>query len=251
LRKTSGNGASEPALVRANRHSIRGLDLEENQDIVENIVASWAYSASQQILDETSSMFVLTSGPAEPSFSSVLEDEESAYPARSSSLSPGLKKSAIDEAQALFDRLKGRADNQNRSGRDFLASQRAQLVILQRTALKHTAHRYGYRIGWSETPNSEQGPSALSDVELSDEEESEKRKSIQMLPKKLLDGIYCDSLMRAVVSQRELKSSFEVSRRHVLTYADSFRPLRLKRSIYFLPPAKARTLSECSLISLF
>jgi hypothetical protein len=196
-----------------NKNSIRDLDLEENQDIVENVIASWVYSASQQILDETSSMFVLTSGPAEPTFSSVLEDEESAYPARSSSLSPGLKPSAIDEAQALFDRLKGRTDNQNRSGRDFLASQRAQLVILQRTTLKHTAARYGYHIGWSEKLNAEQGSSALSDVDLSDEEEStEKRKSIQMLPRKLLDGIYCDALMRAVVSQRELKSSFEVSK---------------------------------------
>jgi trafficking protein particle complex subunit 10 len=197
----------------SNRRSVRDLEQEENQDIVENIVASWVYSASQQILDETSSMFVLTSGPAEPSFSSVLEDEESAYPARSSSLSPDLKASAVDEAQALFDRLKGREGNQNRSGRDFLASQRAQLVVLQRTTLKHTASRYGYQIGWSEKLSQEHGSSALSDVDLSDEDDpSEKRQSIQMLPKKLLDGIYCDSLMRAVVSQRELKSSFEVSK---------------------------------------
>jgi hypothetical protein len=128
-------------------------------------------------------------------------------------LSPDLKASAVDEAQALFDRLKGRAGNQNRSGRDFLASQRAQLVILQRTTLKHTAFRYGYQIGWSEKLNQEHGSSALSDVDLSDEDDpGEKRQSIQMLPKKLLDGIYCDPLMRAVVSQRELKSSFEVSK---------------------------------------
>jgi hypothetical protein len=170
-------------------------------------------------------MFVLTSGPAEPTFSSVLEDEESAYPARSSSLSPGLKTSAIDEAQALFDRLKGRSDTQNRSGRDFLASQRAQLVILQRTILKQTASRYGYHIGWSEKINQNHGYSALADVDLSDEEEStERRKSIQMLPKKLLDGIYHDSLMRAVLSQRELKTSFEVSYTPVSVFADSLGP---------------------------
>jgi hypothetical protein len=198
-------------------------------------------------------MFVLTSGPSEPSFSSLLEDESSAYPTRKSSLSTqNLNANSLDEAQALFDKLKSRTENRNRSGRDFLAAQRAHLVLLQRITLQHTASRYGYHIGWSEKFNQVQGvPAAeLSDIDLSDEERDlgqGKRVSYNALPKKALDGIYYDALMRSVVSQRELRSSFEVSKpiAEVDTALKKPRLLQLERLIYFLRLVKARTSNEC------
>ena len=151
----------------------------------------------------------------------MLKEKSSPYPSRGSSLSKNDQ--PIDDAQALFETLKGRTaptDNriQQRSGRDYLAAERAKLLLLQRQTIQEVAARQSYIVGWTGTHGDEHRKRGgnMSDVSLSDDEKPDSGDSS---PKKLLSnsetdsraGMYQQSIFEAASSEEEVRTIYEVS----------------------------------------
>jgi hypothetical protein len=170
------NVGSQPRSTRVSKLTSISADDTSNshEAIIGNIVSSWIYTVSQQILDETRSAFLSGSTPAELQFTSLFKEKSSAYPKRKSSLKPqsALEKST-DDAQTLFENLKTRASAaegvQNKSGKDFLAMQRSMLVAMQRRILESLASRQGWKIGWPALGTEHD----FQDVELDEEDEED------------------------------------------------------------------------------
>lgn len=190
----------------------------ENENvIIENIVASWVYTASQQVLGDTSSAFLAVSSPNEPHFSTLLKENQSVYPTRKSSLTSPIHKKQKDDAQALFDQLKGRSASsqpgaQNRSGKDYLATQRAVLVLLQRRLVETMAGNGQFTIGWAKDPLAGSF-AAMKDVSL-DAEDSEEEEQPELSPAdghvNATDGICNYLLYEASTSKKALRTAYEV-----------------------------------------
>ena len=204
-----------PSIARIMRQDL--LDIAEGEGnvtttgIIDNMIASWTYAAAQQVLDETHSSFLSQAAPAEPNFSSMLKEKSSPYPARGSSLTP-THDQANDDAQALFENLKGRRGpgdrNVPKSGRDQLAAERAQLLLLQRRIIHEVSDQHGFRVGWSATQDRGVG---LSDVSLNDEEDDESTKhSDADLSPNTVHGICHQTVLQAASSLDDARAVYEV-----------------------------------------
>jgi hypothetical protein len=187
---------------------------------VDNVVAAWTYAAAQQILDETQSTFLAQAAPIEPHFSTMLKEKSSPYPSRGSSLSKNDQ--PIDDAQALFESLKGRAasaDNrvQQRSSRDYLAGERAKLLLIQRQVVQEIARRQQFVVGWAGTHGEEHRKPGdnMADVNLSDDDKSE---SDQSSPERVPSnsdttsraGLYYHIVLQAASSEEDVRTIYEV-----------------------------------------
>lgn len=187
--------------------------------VIDNIVASWVYAAAQQILDETQSSYLSQATPAEPLFSTMLKEKSSAYPTRGSSL--GSKHDQpVDDAQALFDSLKARKSPTDRtvqpnSGREYLAAERAKLLLLQRQIIQDLSRRLGFSVGWPGVRDGSHGKYAggMSEVSLSDEERPESGdESTNGNDTEIIStaGIYNLDVLRAASSEDEVRLVYEV-----------------------------------------
>jgi hypothetical protein len=148
-----------------------------------------------------------------------LKENQSAYPTRKSSLNSPTSKRPKDDAQALFEQLKGRslslqAGTQNRSGKDYLAMQRAQLVLLQRRLVEVISGRVHFTIGWAkgDQPGSFAAMKEVNlDAEDSEEEEQSEKSSAEDNGDSTV-GICNYVLYEASTSNKALRSAYEVRR---------------------------------------
>jgi hypothetical protein len=117
---------------------------------------------------------------------------------------------STDNAQALFEKLKSRASStdgaQNKSGKEFLAMQRAMLVAMQRRILEGLAFRQGLKIGW----HSQEGDAELAEIDLDEEDEDEDEgKSQNQSEKETLAGVFDQTLFLALSSLQNLRTAYE------------------------------------------
>ncbi|KAK2612652.1 hypothetical protein QQS21_001268 [Conoideocrella luteorostrata] len=148
-------------------------------EIVDNLIASFAFSVAQQILAQTSTKALpippttLSSGGMEPK-SSIPEPKTMMHPARTSSLhvqtsprpptSPGFPGAG---------RLPGTAEPEAQSssflkvGLEELAARRAELYLLSRSILEGLGKKRGWSNGWDEAPLiGETGEGDLQEISL-------------------------------------------------------------------------------------
>jgi hypothetical protein len=150
----------------------------------------------------------------------MLKEKSSPYPSRGSSLSK--TDQPIDDAQALFESLKGRAapaDNriQQRSSRDYLAGERAKLILLQRQVIQEIARRQRFIVGWSGTQSGDHSKPGdnMTDVDLSGDDKSD---SDHSSPDHVQSdsgstsrvGLYHQAVFQAASSEEDVRTAYEV-----------------------------------------
>jgi hypothetical protein len=201
--------------------------------VIDNIVASWAFGVAEQILDETS-----VSSLPKPSLDSQneaastgqLNNDKSFHPARSSSLShrpnKGTNTSKLEDTTlAVFAKLgsRGSANNPSEpspavkiSDIESLAGHRAELYLLQRQIMERSAEANGWSIGLSRLRTNSDKFAEMKDVELHDDDESVDGSVSSSATNKYdtrtrtLNGICQATLITAMISLDDFKSSFEV-----------------------------------------
>ncbi|KAJ8115542.1 hypothetical protein OPT61_g2839 [Boeremia exigua] len=173
------------------------------EQLVDNLVRSWTFSALDQVLRETSTSSLPftryakdtnTSSPGKSlSFSgrskeqkaSVPEPKTMLHPARSTSrsgsadppyLQPSTTGQVVYENGQYQDRpspsLPG-VINQSKNGLMDLAGQRAQLLGIQRRLLEHVGKAFGWVVGWAAILPSLSQSEDFSEVNLNEDEEDE------------------------------------------------------------------------------
>ena len=154
-------------------------------DIVDDMVASYAFSVAQQILAQTStkalpipsSSFVSPDGHEQKA--SIPEPKTMMHPARSSSLhtrpgarpppSPGIfpgpgRRASVPEADAST------AARFLKVGLEELAARRAELYTLSRNILEQSGKKRGWPDGWASVPViGEDGVEDMEDIDLDDD----------------------------------------------------------------------------------
>ncbi|KAK3376855.1 trafficking protein particle complex subunit 10 [Lasiosphaeria ovina] len=172
-KRGEGAGDAEPAVVDPIL-----------SEVVDNIVASFAFSVAQQILAQTSTKALPIPpstfpepGGQEPK-ASIPEPKTMIHPARSTSLyvragqnpplspigfpSPG-RRSSLPEGDAATPYLK--------AGLEELAARRAELYALSRNILEECGKKRGWSDGWSSVPVvGESGVADMEDISLDDGE---------------------------------------------------------------------------------
>lgn len=154
--------------------------------IIDNVVASFAFSVAQQILAQTSSKALpippssLTLPDSQEQKASIPEPKTMMHPARSSSLRiqsspqqpplspgvfPGPGMPRIDDSGQNAQFLK--------AGLEELAARRADLHMLSRSILDGLGKKRGWSDGWSEVPVIEQGKADFEDVSLDESDSPE------------------------------------------------------------------------------
>ncbi|KAI9836242.1 MAG: hypothetical protein M1819_001579 [Sarea resinae] len=136
--------------------------------IIENMVSSWIFSCSQQILDETSAKSLpvppspltgmsLSSAKMTPlgSLKAAADSKSNLYPARRSSLPArsasephGLKTFPSAHRDARNGLPESRSGQLPKAGSDELAANRAELYVLGRGILIRLAKKSGWSVGW-------------------------------------------------------------------------------------------------------
>lgn len=159
-------------------------------EVIDNIVASFAFSVAQQILAQTSTKSLqipapmLAAGSDNEQKSAIPEPKTMMHPARTSSIplrqsiqrpppspvgfpGPGRKDSINDGEYGMAQFLK--------TGLEELAARRAELYTLSRNVLEECGKRRGWTNGWAAVPIVESGASDLQEISLDDEPESDAR----------------------------------------------------------------------------
>ncbi|OTA97832.1 hypothetical protein M434DRAFT_391451 [Hypoxylon sp. CO27-5] len=137
-------------------------------EVVENLVASFAFSVAQQILAQTSTKALpippSTLGPqdAQEPKSAIPEPKTMMHPARSSSLAIRTGGTAgvsrpLPSPNVFTTRHSGSTEDQGQStflkaGLEELAARRAELYILSRNILAECGKKRGWTDGWSSVP---------------------------------------------------------------------------------------------------
>ena len=173
------------------------------EQLVDNIVRSWTFSALDQVLRETSTSSLpftkyskeanATSSGKSLSFSgrskeqkmSVPEPKSMIHPARSSSrsgstdppyLQPTTSGRVVYENGQYQDRpapTQPGVINQSKNGLMDLAGQRAQLIGIQRRLLEHVGKALGWAVGWAAILPSLSQSENFTEVNLDEDEEDE------------------------------------------------------------------------------
>ncbi|KAI5210472.1 hypothetical protein E4T39_00019 [Aureobasidium subglaciale] len=161
--------------------------------LVENIASSWTHAVLEQVLEETASKDLSSSGDKaqltpQTQTLGVFSKKEAGgnfnfpqgantHPARSSSLQRSASSSSQLTPQTIYENdrySKSSPGTQpdtvstNGSGVTVLASARAQLLLMQRRIIEALAKQKGWQSGWAAI----KGPQAMADVDLDGEEET-------------------------------------------------------------------------------
>jgi hypothetical protein len=176
-------------------------------------VKSWAFAAYDQVLEETKSAFLSQATPAHAQFSSLLKEKPSPYPVRRTSLAHSFDQG--DDAQALFENLKSRIASaesvpKKRTGLDYLASRRTDLLLLQRQILQDVGYELGFTIGWKR----QDADVGMTEVSIEDDSgtESEQNSTSASAPEtdsSVLCGINQQQLLDALSSKRQSRAMYE------------------------------------------
>ncbi|KAF3000895.1 hypothetical protein E8E13_008046 [Curvularia kusanoi] len=216
------------------------------EQLVDNLVRSWTFSALDQVLRETSTSSLpftksakdtVTSSPGKSrSFSgrgkeqkmSVPEPKTMIHPARSSSrsgstdppyLQPTASGQVVYEHGQYQDRpAPGKANviNQAKNGLMDLAGQRAQLIGIQRRLLEHVGKTLGWAVGWTALLPSLNQSEDFTEVSL-DEEDEEDEETVKVntssedVEKHIhaTSGISATGLVNAVASLDHFRQFYE------------------------------------------
>jgi trafficking protein particle complex subunit 10 len=118
---------------------------------------------------------------------------------------------STENAQALFENLKSRASStdgtQNKSGKEFLAMQRALLVAMQRRILEGLAVRRELKIGWHSQES--EGEMTEVDLEEEDEDEEDEEDNQNDSGKETMAGVFDQTLFTAMSSLHSLRRAYE------------------------------------------
>lgn len=215
------------------------------EQLVDNLVRSWTFSALDQVLRETSTSSLpftkfakdtTTSSPAKSlSFSgrgkeqktSVPEPKTMIHPSRSSSrsgstdppyLQPTSSGQVVYENGQYQDRpppSQPGTINQAKNGLMDLAGQRAQLIGIQRRLLEHVGQAVGWAVGWAAIMPSLNQAEDFSEISLDEDEENEEAEQGSVTiedPTKhthATSGISATGLVNAVVSIDHFRQFYE------------------------------------------
>ncbi|KZM24588.1 hypothetical protein ST47_g4319 [Ascochyta rabiei] len=216
------------------------------EQLVDNLVRSWTFSALDQVLRETStsslpftksfSDVTTASSGKSLSFSgrskeqkmSVLEPKSMMHPSRSSSrsgstdppyLQPTTSGQVVYENGQYQDRPASNQPNtinQSKNGLMDLAGQRAQLIGIQRRLLEHIGKTLGWAVGWAAILPSLSQSEDFTEVHLnSDEEEDEAvaKESADVKdteePTRATSGISATALIGALTSVDHFRQFYE------------------------------------------
>lgn len=192
-------------------------------DVVDNVVASFAFSVAQQILAQTSTKAVpippSTLPPAQDELQkvSIPEPKTMMHPARSSSLhvrptqrpppSPGVfpgpgQRASLSGADIL-------EAQHAKSGLEELAAKRADLYLLSRSILNGLGKRRGWSNGWDEAPLiADPDMAEMEDVSLDDNDgpAATKRQPLEPSP----SGINSKLLRTAIDTPDDFYRLYEI-----------------------------------------
>ncbi|PQE03353.1 tmem1 family protein [Rutstroemia sp. NJR-2017a BBW] len=152
--------------------------------VIENVVSSFTFSLSQQILAQTStkalpipaSTLAPPTGSGQEQKAAIPEPKTMMHPARSTSLA--LRSSSREPpSPGLFPRgrrssLPGPEPAQStflKNGLEELAAHRAELYLLARSVLEHVGKRRGWSTGWEVTKSEHQDDGDMKDISLDDD----------------------------------------------------------------------------------
>ncbi|KAJ4992780.1 tmem1 family protein [Stagonosporopsis vannaccii] len=215
------------------------------EQLVDNLVRSWTFSALDQVLRETSTSslpftrYAKDANASSPgkslSFSgrskeqkmSVPEPKTMIHPARSSSrsgstdppyLQPSTSGQVVYENGQYQDRPPPSQPgmiNQSKNGLMDLAGQRAQLIGIQRRLLEHVGKALGWAVGWAAILPSLSQSEDFSEVSLDEDEEEEEAAGQRSEPQDTVksnhatSGISAIALVHALASLDHFRQFYE------------------------------------------
>ncbi|KAH7369451.1 hypothetical protein B0T11DRAFT_239902 [Plectosphaerella cucumerina] len=194
-------------------------------EVVDNLVASFAFSVAQQILAQTSTKalpippsLLVAPSPHEPK-SSIPEPKTMMHPARNSSLnvrssaqppiSPGIfpGPGAPQAAAASNTVVTEKGTQFLKTGLEELAARRAELYALSRNVLEQCGKKRGWGDGWESVPDvGEANVHGLEDVSLDDDDEPAK---VSGKPEPALAGFQSDLLRAALEDSDDFYRLYE------------------------------------------
>ncbi|KAA8651858.1 hypothetical protein EYZ11_006218 [Aspergillus tanneri] len=204
---------------------LSGVDNAAKTQVINNLVASWAYSATLQILSQTytasltlpepslrsigKAMDVASSAEAIPKRSSSLVSPHTTRPARSNTeiLTPGMLSSI--PSRSGRDVPKSAPPISPKTGSEQLASGRGELYLMARRELEEIAGRCGWNEKWNNLGLLFGDKNTVED-ELAEVSLDEHPKSVEESPTpNALLGIELPSLTAALRSSKSFRSHFE------------------------------------------
>ncbi|KAJ4362107.1 hypothetical protein N0V95_001564 [Ascochyta clinopodiicola] len=217
------------------------------EQLVDNLVRSWTFSALDQVLRETSTSSLpftkfsrdvtTTSSGKSLSFNgrskeqkmAVSEPKSMIHPSRSSSrsgstdppyLQPTTSGQVVYENGQYQDRpasSQPSAINQSKNGLMDLAGQRAQLIGIQRRLLEHVGKTLGWAVGWAAILPSLGQSEDFTEVDLDNEEEEDEEAAERSAyvkdtkkPTHATSGISATALISALTSVDQFRQFYEI-----------------------------------------
>jgi hypothetical protein len=196
-------------------------------EVVDNIVASFAFSVAQQILAQTSTKALpippsaLVKSDGQEQKTAIPEPKTMMHPARSSSLhirptargppSPGIfpggtRRSSVPEAEVPTNQFL-------KVGLEELAARRAELYSLSRNILQESGSRRGWTDGWASVPIvGDDDIVEFEDISLDDDGSEESKSTAVSGPPRLatsLAGIENDILRAALDNKDDFYRLYE------------------------------------------
>lgn len=247
------------------RDSAKAHDAILPEQLIENLVRSWTFSALDQVLRETStsslpftkySKEANTSSPGKSlSFSGRGKEKLSPepktmiHPARSSSrsgstdapyLQPTTTGQVVYENGQYQDRpapAQSGVVNQSKNGLMDLAGQRAQLIGIQRRLLEHVGKALGWAVGWSAILPSLSQSEDFTEVSLDEDEEDEDTAGSAKVnkdaerPVHATSGISATALVSAVISLDHFRQFYETLSDQIFQHYRAARQIKSAESI--------------------
>lgn len=192
-------------------------------EVIDNIVASFAFSVAQQILAQTSTKslqipapMLATSGDSDQK-SAIPEPKTMMHPARTSSIplrqsiqrpppsptsfpGPG-RQDSVAEEYGMAQFLK--------TGLEELAARRAELYTLSRNVLEECGKRRGWTNGWDAVPIVESSVSDMQEISLDDEPSSEVKPSEDVSLQASVSGVGNELLRTALDNKDDFYRLYE------------------------------------------
>lgn len=211
------------ALSSSNEKTGREHSNSSSPGIIDNLVATFAFSVAQQVLAQTATDSLpippssLDLSPAQERKMSIPEPKTTAHPARSSSLhvrptekplhSPGVfpgpganRRASVSEGNVSAPRPFVK------TGLGLLAAKRAELYALTRSVLEECGKKRGWSNGWTSVPdNKERDVADMEEINLDDESPpppSESKPALQISPDATVSGLQ-SRLLRAPLSNKD------------------------------------------------
>ncbi|KAM0566948.1 hypothetical protein ACHAP9_006845 [Verticillium nonalfalfae] len=197
-------------------------------EVIDNLVASFAFSVAQQILAQTSTKslpippsLLITPEIHEPKVS-IPEPKTMMHPARTTSLSvrtttaaphsPGIfpgpgagQRASVPEGMSVAP-----TSQFLKNGLEDLAARRAELYNLSRNVLEECGKKRGWGDGWASVPDVEDsGYETMEDVSLDDNEPLAKKAEAEVPQQPLLSGIEGRLLQAALDNQDDFYRLYE------------------------------------------